>query len=126
MALPDVIARRPSAASLDFETMRIEALRFIQQLSGEVWTDYNEHDPGVTILEQLCYALTELSYRAGFPVTDLLAGPDGRIDTRRHALHMPRRILPGDPVTANDFRKLLVDRVPGLGNVWLEPWRPNE
>src|SRR2546423_3515342 len=126
MSLPDIISRRPSAAALDYESMRAEALRFIQQLSGEIWTDYNEHDPGVTILEQFCYALTELSYRAGFPVRDLLAGRDGRIDTRRQALHAPRRILPGDPVTANDFRKLLADRLPDLGNVWFEPWRPND
>jgi hypothetical protein len=126
MSLSDVIPRRPSDPALDYESIRVEALRFIQQVSGDVWTDYNEHDPGVTILEQFSYALTELSYRAGFPVKDLLAGPDGRIDMRRQALYVPRRILPGDPVTANDFRKLLVDRVPGLGNAWFEPWRPDK
>ena len=59
--------------------------------------------------------------RAAFPVTDILAGPDGTIDTRRQALHIPRRILPGEPATINDYRKLLVDRVPGLGNVWFVP-----
>jgi hypothetical protein len=124
MSLPVVIPRRPSSPGLEYETLRIDALRFIQQVAGEVWTDYNEHDPGVTILEQFCYVLTELSYRAGFPVADLLAGAGGRIDTRRQALHVPQRILPGDPVTAIDFRKLLIDRVSGLGNVWFEPWRP--
>lgn len=121
MALPEAISRRPSSAGLDFESVRAEAVRFIQQLSGEIWTDYNEHDPGVTILEQFCYALTELSYRAGFPVKDLLAAKDGRIDTRRQALHTPRRILPSEPVTTKDFRKLLVDRMPVLGNAWFEP-----
>src|SRR5437762_3434035 len=124
MARAAVISRRPTASGLDYESIRLDALRFIQQRSGEIWTDYNEHDPGVTILEQLCYALTELSYRAGLPLADLLAGPDGRINARRQSLHVPRRILPGAPVTANDFRKILADRVSGLGNVWFEPWRP--
>ena len=25
---------------------------FSQKISGDIWTDYNAHDPGVTILEQ--------------------------------------------------------------------------
>ncbi|NBQ69842.1 MAG: hypothetical protein EBU46_13880 [Nitrosomonadaceae bacterium] len=38
---------------LDFETLRKEAIGKVQELSGDIWTDYNLHDPGVTILEQL-------------------------------------------------------------------------
>jgi hypothetical protein len=101
--------------------LRTDALRLIQEAAGDVWTDFNEHDPGVTTLELLCYGLTELSYRATLPVADILTGADGRIDTGRQALQIPRRILPGAPVTINDYRKLLIDRVPGLGNVWLLP-----
>jgi hypothetical protein len=28
------------------------------------WTDTNEHDPGITVLEVLCYAITDLQYRS--------------------------------------------------------------
>ncbi|MEI3154042.1 MAG: hypothetical protein V8S95_02245 [Odoribacter sp.] len=30
----------------------------LQRLSGKVWTDFNAHDPGITILDVLNYALT--------------------------------------------------------------------
>lgn len=116
----------PANPGLDYERLREEGVRSVQRLSGAVWTDYNESDPGVTVLEQLCYALTELSYRAELPVVDLLAsGEGGTIDPRRHGLYPARRIFPVNPVTVDDYRKLLLDRVEGLANVWLEPYRPS-
>ena len=57
-------------------------LKHVQRLARRIWTDYNVHDPGVTILELLSYALTDLGYRASFPVKDLLAyemDPDFKI-----------------------------------------------
>ena len=65
---------------LDFATLRKEGISRIQDLCGEVWTDYNLHDPGVTILEQLCYGLTDLSYRSGFAVEDYLTNEKNTID----------------------------------------------
>ncbi|MEM6726783.1 MAG: hypothetical protein AAF598_22285, partial [Bacteroidota bacterium] len=50
----------------DYAFLRAEGIRLAQQLSGKIWTDYNHHDPGVTLLEQLCYALTDLGYRTDF------------------------------------------------------------
>jgi hypothetical protein len=124
MPAPVTIPRGPPAhPGLDYGALRSDALQFIENIAHASWTDFNEHDPGVTTLEQLCYALTELAYRAGSPVSELLANTDGNIDTRRQALHVPRRILPSEPVTPNDYRKLLVDRVPGLGNAWVTPRR---
>jgi hypothetical protein len=115
----------PDNAGLDYAALKEEGLALLQRWSGAIWTDYNEHDPGVTTLEQLCYALTELSYRAEFPLTDLLADRrTGKIDTRRQALFIPRRILPCNPTTADDYRKLIVDRVRGVANVWLIPYSP--
>jgi hypothetical protein len=112
----------PANHGLDYAWLKQHGTELIQQLAGDIWTDYNEHDPGVTTLEQLCYALTELSYRAEFPLQSLLADPrSGRIDTRRQALFVPRRILPCNPVTQNDYRKLLVDRLQGVANAWLTP-----
>jgi hypothetical protein len=37
----------------------------IESLSSKLWTDYNIHDPGITILEILCYALTDIGFRSG-------------------------------------------------------------
>lgn len=106
---------------LDYSALKKEGINIIQALAGSIWTDYNEHDPGVTILEQLCYALTELSYRAEFSVSDLLTNENNKIDSRRHSLYLPQEILPCNPVTINDYRKLIIDQVKGIGNVWLTP-----
>lgn len=114
----------PANKGVNYSSLKEEGLKLIQQLASDIWTDYNEHDPGVTTLEQLCYALTELSYRAEFPLKDLLIDrKSGRIKTRRQALFIPRRILTCNPVTENDYRKLLVDRIPQVANVWLTPYR---
>lgn len=121
---PVITLDRPKNPGLDYELLRAEGVVLCQTLSGKVWTDYNEHDPGVTSLEQLCYALTELSYRAEMPMASLLSRPDGSIDTRRQALFQARRIFPVNPVTQDDYRRLIVDRVPEVANVWLTPLPP--
>jgi hypothetical protein len=108
-----------------FEKLRAEGIRLAQAASGDTWTDYNLHDPGVTILEQLCYALTDLIYRSEFPVADHLTGPDGRIDYERQCLHAPQVILPCRPTTTTDYRRLLLDRVDGIDDArFVVPQRP--
>lgn len=122
---PVISPNPPQNKGLDYAYLRSEGVRLVQQLSGSTWTDYNEHDPGVTTLEQLCYALTELSYRAELPMADILGDPEtGEIDTRLHGLYTARRILPCNPVICQDYRKLLVDRVPGVANAWMYPRIP--
>ncbi|MEM9596687.1 MAG: hypothetical protein AAGD06_20630 [Acidobacteriota bacterium] len=112
---------------LDYALLKEEGTALLQQLSGSIWTDYNESDPGVTVLEQLCYALTELSYRAEIPLADLLTRRGSRrIDPNRQALFPARRILPCNPVTADDYRKLLIDRLPEVANAWLTPHRARQ
>ncbi len=112
----------PENRGLDYVWLREEGARLTQQLSSDFWTDYNEHDPGVTTLEQLCYALTELSYRAEIPIADLLTQEiTGKIDPYRQALFPAPEIFPVNPVTIPDYRKLLIDRVEGAGNAWLWP-----
>jgi hypothetical protein len=122
---PTIDPAPPPEIGLDYARLKEEGIALIQQLAGDVWTDYNEHDPGVTTLEQLCYALTELSYRADLPLADLLARQrSGRIAPRRQALYPARQILPCSPVTENDYRRLIVDRVSGVANAWLIPRHP--
>lgn len=119
---PVTIARGPPTdPAHNFEALKAEAIALVQQYAGKRWTDYNAHDPGVTILEQLCYALTDLAYRAGFTAADLLAAPNEAIARGRYGPHPPWRALTGPPVTVMDFRRLLIDQVPRLGNVWLTP-----
>jgi hypothetical protein len=112
-------------AGLDFASLRAEAIAHAQALAGDQWTDYNLHDPGVTFLEQFCYALTELVYRADAPLADQLCGADGQIDFAALGLHPPAEVLPCRATTAADLRRVLIDRVPGLADALLHPVAPD-
>ena len=101
--------------AMDYAALRSEALELLGRLSGNQWTDYNVHDPGITILEQLCYAITDLAYRSDFPIADLIASSGGGDPWPPPA----ERILRGDPVTTEDLRELL--RSAGATALRIEP-----
>lgn len=103
--------------SQDYEFLRSEGLKHIENLSSALWTDYNAHDPGITTLEALCYAITELGYRSGFEMKDLLRNDDGNL-VDGQTLFTAKEILTVNPLTINDYRKLLVD-IEGIHNAWL-------
>ncbi|RZM20890.1 MAG: hypothetical protein EOO88_34880, partial [Pedobacter sp.] len=104
----------------DFYFLRAEGVKLIEKLSGKVWTDYNTHDPGITLLEAFCYALTDLGYRTAFDIKDLLALRDGEQDiSRGNCFYPPEKILPAAPLTLLDYRKLIID-TPGVRNAWIE------
>lgn len=107
-----------------FEHLYQLGLTYIQQLSGHIWTDYNTHDPGMTILEQVCYALTDLIYRCDFDVTDYLSEPSGNIDYRAHGLALAQDILPAYPQQPDEYESWLLTRLPELDKVWLR-WSEN-
>lgn len=89
----------------------------IQRLSGKVWTDYNAHDPGVTLADVADYALTELDYKLGFRLTDYLTEENGRLDLRRFGLFPPEEVYTTHPVTEEDYRRLFLANIPQLANV---------
>ncbi len=90
----------------DFNHLRQAGLDLLRQLASESWTDHNTADPGITILEQLCYALTDLGYRIGFDVVDLLAAGG---EKAYRLLYTPRQVLTTKAVVLPDFRRLLLD-----------------
>ncbi|HHJ80183.1 MAG TPA: hypothetical protein ENJ65_00960, partial [Candidatus Tenderia electrophaga] len=104
-----------------FDSLRREGIKLAQQLSGQQWTDYNLHDPGVTILEQLIYAITDLIYRADFAVEDFLVNEAGEINFEQQALHRPEQVFACRPTTLLDYRKAILDQISELDNVWLIP-----
>lgn len=102
---------------LDFEPLRSEGIKYIQELAGDIWTDHNSHDPGITLLEVLCYALTDLGYRTNLDIHDLFAAnPDAAVSEDDN-FSTAARILSCNPLTILDFRKLLID-LDGVRNAW--------
>ncbi|MEO1434289.1 MAG: hypothetical protein AAFV80_02050, partial [Bacteroidota bacterium] len=109
----------------DYAFLRAEGIRLAQQLSGKIWTDYNHHDPGVTLLEQLCYALTDLGYRTDFELEKVLFAKQIGRKQAKNTFFDASEILPCHPLNLKDYRKLIIDRVPGIKNAWAEPVRDN-
>jgi len=101
----------------DFFELRRKGIGFIEQMGSRWWTDYNLHDPGITILEALCYAITDLAYRTGWDIKDLLTLKDGKI-AKKQPFFTAREILTINPLTTNDYRKLLID-AEGVRNAWV-------
>lgn len=114
---------QPDALGKSFEELRQEGIALLQNMAGDHWTDYNEHDPGVTILEALCYALTELNYKTSLPMADILASGAGKpLDPPHDALYTVPNILPCRPLTLMDYRKVLIDGLQGVRNAWVQPF----
>lgn len=96
----------PAHPSLDFTRLREEGIAYIAELAGKVWSDYNLHDPGISTLEVLIYAITDLGYRTQFPVNDLLTSQEANPLKNFHTL---AEVAVNCPLTMNDYRKLLRD-----------------
>ncbi len=102
----------------DYRALIRLAYQAIETLGNEQWTDYNEHDPGITLLQALAHALTEIGYRSGFEVVDLLTQEQGFLHTEQ-AFFTARNILTNRPLTPKDYRKILVD-LPNVANAWID------
>jgi len=111
--------KKGQAGPYSAEGLKSYGLKVVQDLSGETWTDYNLHDPGVTILEQLCYALTDLIYRTDFDTVDYLTDAGGKIDHEKQALFQAEDIFPSQAITLNDYRKILFDALPEIDYIWM-------
>ncbi|MHC9089477.1 YegP family protein [Tenacibaculum sp. IMCC1] len=102
---------------LDFSFLRKEGISYLEKLGGKLWTDFNSHDPGVTILEMLCYAITDLGMRIDTPLENLLASKDSNLSLQAQ-FYKASEIFPTKPVNELDYRKLFID-LEGVKNCWL-------
>ena len=123
--MPDKINKgfipKKEKGSGDFENLYLEGIELLQLLSGAEWTDYNEHDPGVTILENIAFSLTNLSLKANLPVQDILTENKGsKLESGDNGFFIPSEILTTNPVTQLDLRKLLIDQITNVKNVWIK------
>ena len=114
--------RRELTAAKDFYRLRREGIGHIEGTGSASWTDYNTHDPGITILEVLAYAITDLAYRIDFPIEDLIAssvaGASPEDPYPDQPFYSARRILTVNPTTPQDIRRLLIDE-DCVRNAWV-------
>jgi hypothetical protein len=105
--------------ALPFATLRQALVAHAQAASSQIWSDFNIHDPGVTMLEQTAFALSELAFRANVPIRDLLTGEDGAIDLVGLGLGPAAQVLSAAPVSLVGIKARLAV-LPQVANVDLD------
>ncbi|MEG1564366.1 MAG: hypothetical protein RR365_11685 [Bacteroides sp.] len=103
-----------------FLRLQAQTLEEVQRMSGNVWTDFNIHDPGVTLADVANYALTELDYKFGFPLANYLTTEKETFRPERFGLLPPDEVYTTAPVTTDDYRRLLLANIPEIENVTVE------
>lgn len=93
--------------AIAFDALWQQAHEVVTALSGDVWTDTGDHDPGVTLLQSATWNCSDLSYRASLPLKDLLTCQDQRPLFPEE--FGPEQVLTCNMVTAEDYRRALLD-----------------
>ncbi|AUO01776.1 hypothetical protein C0558_08295 [Serratia marcescens] len=93
--------------AIAFDALWLQAYQKVTELSGAIWTDTGDHDPGITLLQSATWNCSDLSYRASLPLKDLLT-QQGR-DTLFPETFGPEHVLTCNTVTAEDYRRALLD-----------------
>jgi uncharacterized protein len=106
---------------LDFSFLRQTGLEYIEQLGSKLWTDYNTHDPGITILDMLCYAITDLGNRMNMPFEIILSPENKDAAKIEEQFFLASDILPTKAVCETDYRKIFID-VDGVKNCWISAY----
>ena len=105
--------------SQDYDFLRKAGTKHIENLAHKLWTEYNPSDPGITLLEAFCYAITDLGYRTNYELPDLLTKSVMGVPIPPKYFHQAREILTNNPVTFDDLRKMIID-IEGVRNAWVE------
>ncbi len=100
-----------------YSRLQQQTLEEIQRLSGEVWTNFNIHDPGITTADIANYLLSEFDYKLGFPLHDYLTEENSTLQPEQYGLFLPEKVYPTTPVTEDDYRKLLLSEFPELSKL---------
>jgi hypothetical protein len=93
--------------AIAFDALWQQAHEVVTELSGDVWTDTGDHDPGITLLQSATWNCSDLSYRASLPLNDLLTCQDQRPLFPEE--FGPEQVLTCNTVTAEDYRRALLD-----------------
>lgn len=93
--------------AIAFDALWQQAHEKVTALSGEIWTDTGDHDPGVTLLQSASWNCSDLSYRASLSLNDLLTHQDQ--STLFPKEFGPEKVLTCNTVTAEDYRRALLD-----------------
>lgn len=112
--MPELYVRQRDPEEDLFTFLQRNSLTALQRLSGKVWTDYNIHDPGITLVDILNYALTELDYRLNFNLEDYLRTADCAFEPATFGLLPPEKVMASAVTTLEDYGKLIKAYIPEI------------
>lgn len=101
-----------------YQELQQRTLERLQELSGDVWTDFNIHDPGVTISDNMNYALFELQYKLDLPFRAFI-GTDSKNDASK-GIFSADFIFSPSIVTPDDYEQLFLERIQNLESCLVE------
>ena len=101
-----------------YQELQEKTLERLQELSGDVWTDFNVHDPGVTISDNMNYALFELQYKLELPFHSFI-GPNTD-DYASKGILPAEQIFAQSIVTPEDYEQLFLDNIENLESCSVE------
>ena len=116
LSIPKIRTRLPAE---DYDFLREAGIEHLKKLGTNIWTDFNLHDPGITMLELIAYAITDLGNRTSFDIKDIVTPAPGSEDDASLSFHSAANIFPCNPITINGLRKIMID-VEGVRNAWLD------
>lgn len=95
---------------INFETLLSGAQQAISDYASQSWSNTDEHDPGITLLQAMCYNTSDLAYRSSLPLTDLLTPPSSELGEGIFPERFgPHQALTCGPVSEDDYRRALLD-----------------
>ena len=92
---------------IDFDTLWQQVTDSLDALSGDIWTDTTEHDPGVTLLQATTWNDSDVGYRLSLSLNDLLT--EAGKTTLFPPAFGPQGTLCCNTVTAEDYRRAIRD-----------------
>ena len=98
--------------AIDFETLLGQARVALQDYAAATWSNTDEHDPGITMLQTLCYNTSDLAYRSCLPIADLLTPPPSEQVPGSGifpASFGPQSALTCGPIAEDDYRRAILD-----------------
>ena len=106
--------RRKSVSDHPYTLLNEHLLHKVQALAGLRWTDFNAHDPGVTIMDVWAYGLFDLQYRLTLDFGSFLPHDNkGRIDFSKLGLHSGEDLFGASVTTAADQERQVVEQLAG-------------
>lgn len=92
---------------IHFDALLTQAQQVLDTHAQYSWSDREEHDPGMTLLQSMMYSVSDLAYRHTLPLPDLLTESSGRGPFSEN--YSRAAVMRRDPLTEDDYRLAILN-----------------